>query len=229
MNIAVLGTGVVGQTLALALARNGHAVVIGTRSVAMARPSVAFPGCDPNAFAYWHRQHSTFPVMEFADAIAQGDIVINATLGASILDILASVRVEDFANKILVDVANDLDFSKGSPPTLRISDTPGASVGARIQTAFPQLHVVKTLNTVAAAVMVQPTLAAHGEATVFLSGNAPVAKQVVRSLLAEFGWDAIVDLGDIATARTAELLYPLWCSARVVGAGTTVAAKRVVA
>lgn len=227
MNIAVLGTGVVGQTLALALVRSGHAVVIGTRSVAMARPSAAFPGCDPTAFAYWHRQHAAFPVMQFADAIAQCELVINATLGASILDILATVRVEDLANKILIDVANDLDFSKGSPPTLRISDTPGQSVGARIQTAFPQLHVVKTLNMVAAHVMVQPTLATHGEATVFLSGNSPVAKQVVRALLAEFGWDDIVDLGDIATARTAELLYPLWCSARVATVGITAATKRV--
>lgn len=212
MNIAVLGTGVVGQTLALALAGNGHVVVIGTRSIAAPHPT------ESTAFARWHRQHAQFAVAPFADAIAQCDVLINATRGACILDILALVPVADFAHKVLIDVANDLDFSKGVPPTLRISDVPGTSVGARIQAAFPALHVVKTLNTVDVSVMVRPELAAPDAAIVFLSGNEPIAKQVVRTLLAEFGWDDIVDLGDIATARTAELLYPLWCSARVTSA-----------
>ena len=215
MNIAVLGTGVVGRTLALALAGNGHAVVIGTRCVAAAALTGSCVGGDSNAFAHWHRQHAQFAVEPFADAIAHCDLLINATRGASILDILALVPVADFAYKILIDVANDLDFSKGVPPTLRILDVPGTSVGARIQAAFPTLHVVKTLNTVNASVMLQPELAAPEPAIVFLSGNEPIAKQVVRNLLAEFGWDDVVDLGDIATARTAELLYPLWCSARV--------------
>ncbi len=227
MNIAVLGTGVVGQTLTLALARIGHTVVIGTRSVAATRPSALFPGCDPSAFAYWRRQHGSFSVVQFADAIAQCDLLINATRGTCILDILALVPVADFANKILIDLANDLDFSKGLSPTLRIADVPGMSVGARVQAAFPSLHVVKTLNTANVSVMAQPGLATPAEATVFLSGNNPTAKQVVVVLLEELGWDTIVDLGDIATARTAELLYPLWCSMRSASSVTGFAHKRV--
>jgi predicted dinucleotide-binding enzyme len=45
---------------------------------------------------------------------------------------------------------------------------------------------------------------------VFLSGDDAVAKQLVRDLLTSFGWEQIIDLGGISTARGVEMLMPMW-------------------
>ena len=110
--------------------------------------------------------------------------------------------------KALIDVANALDFSMGMPPRLAIKE--GDSLGAQIQRAFPDVKVVKTLNTMNCYVMVNPQMAGGGDHTVFMSGNDSDAKAQVRALLASFGWTDILDLGDISTARGVELLLPLW-------------------
>ncbi|HPH64939.1 MAG TPA: NAD(P)-binding domain-containing protein [Kofleriaceae bacterium] len=210
MKIAVLGTGMVGQSLTAALLARGHFVVIGTRDVATTLAAVEPDTFGAPGFALWYRRYSHVPVVRFADAIAQCDVLINATRATSILDILARVPRATFEDKVLIDVSNDLDFSRGLPPILRITDVAGSSVGERIQTAFPLARVVKTLNTMNAFVMVRPELVSGGDSTVFVSGNDVEAKKLVQVLLREFGWDDIIDLGDIATARTAELLFPLW-------------------
>jgi len=115
----------------------------------------------------------------------------------------------NLAGKILVDIANPLDFSKGMPPTLAICNTD--SLGERIQATFPAARVVKTLNTVNASVMVNPRQVADGDHHVFLSGNDADAKARVTTLLREdFGWRHVLDLGDISTARGTEMLLPIW-------------------
>ena len=115
----------------------------------------------------------------------------------------------NLAGKILVDIANPLDFSKGIPPTLAICNTD--SLGERIQATFPAARVVKTLNTVNASVMVNPRQVADGDHHVFLSGNDADAKARVTTLLREdFGWRHVLDLGDISTARGTEMLLPIW-------------------
>jgi hypothetical protein len=188
----------------------GHFVVIGTRDVATTLAAVAPDAFGAPGFAIWYRHHRHVPVVQFADAIAQCDVLINATRGTSILEILAGVPSATFEDKVLIDVSNDLDFSRGLPPALRITNVAGSSVGERIQTAFPLVRVVKTLNTMNALVMVRPELVSGGDRTVFVSGNDVEAKKLVQTILREFGWDDIIDLGDIGTARTAELLFPLW-------------------
>jgi predicted dinucleotide-binding enzyme len=111
------------------------------------------------------------------------------------------------AGKVLVDVSNPLDFSAGFPPTLFVKDTD--SLGEQIQRSFPDARVVKALNTMNAAVMVDPGRLSSPSA-VFLSGDDPGAKEQVAGLLREFGWDQILDLGGISTARGAEMLMPMW-------------------
>lgn len=213
MKVAVLGTGIVGQTLAAALASKGHEVMIGTRDVAKSAAST-----EPNAFGMppfgvWHQQHRNIRLGNFAEAAAFGDLLVNASNGAASLAVLREAKSQALGNKILIDVANDLDFSKGMPPVTRVSDEPGAGLAERIQAAYPNLRVVKTLNTMNAFVMLNPGLVDGGDSTVFMSGDDAAAKQTVHELLASFGWKDIMDLGGIATSRAVEMLLPLWLTA----------------
>ena len=113
------------------------------------------------------------------------------------------------AGKILIDVSNPLDFSQGMPPRLTICNE--SSLGEQIQAAFPETKVVKSLNTINAYLMVEPSKL-PGEHVVFVSGDDADAKRFVEQniLRDAFGWSAIVDLGDITTARGTEMYLPLW-------------------
>ncbi len=120
---------------------------------------------------------------------------------------LQSVGAENLAGKVLLDVSNPLDFSRGFPPSLFVMGTD--SLGEQIQRAFPDAKVVKSLNTMNAGLMLNPGRLGAPSA-VFLSGDDPGAKQQVSELLASFGWEQIIDLGGIVTARGAEMMLPMW-------------------
>ncbi len=209
MKIGILGTGVVGQTIGEKLMELGQDVVMGTRDVAetLARTDPSPMGLPP--FSAWLQEHPSARVTTFADTAQQADIIINATNGLGSLEALNLAGESNLNGKILLDIANALDFSKGMPPTLALSNTD--SLGEQIQRAFPQVKVVKTLNTVTASVMVNPRQLADGEHHMFVSGNDAEAKANVSGLLATwFGWKHIIDLGDITTARGTEMYFPLW-------------------
>jgi 8-hydroxy-5-deazaflavin:NADPH oxidoreductase len=202
MDIGVLGTGTVGRTLAGKLAATGAQVVIGTRDPA------ALAGREE--FAAWRASSPAVAVGTFAEAAAAAaEIAFNATSGHVSLEVLRMAGADNLDGKILVDVSNPLDFSTGMPPSLFVSNTD--SLGERIQAQLPGVRVVKALNTINASVMVDPRQLADGDHHVFLSGNDAEAKQVVSDLLRDrFGWRHVIDLGDISTARGAEMLMPMW-------------------
>src|SRR5262249_6856624 len=110
------------------------------------------------------------------------------------------------AHKIVVDVSNPLDFSKGMPPSLSICNT--NSLGEEVQKAVPTAKVVKTLNIVNCGVMIDP--AKGGHPTMLLCGNDTGAKKNVSALLQSLGWKDLIDLGDITKSRGTEMLLPLW-------------------
>jgi predicted dinucleotide-binding enzyme len=144
----------------------------------------------------------------FEDAAEFGEIVFNCTGGMVALDALRMAGSANLAGKILIDISNPLDFSKGFPPTLSVCNDD--SVGEQIQREFPDAKVVKTLNTVNCVLMVNPSLL-PGEHDLFMSGNDADAKATVRKILTEwFGWKTVIDLGDITTARGTEQLLPIW-------------------
>lgn len=210
MNIAILGTGMVGQTLATALSAKGQTVLLGTRDVAATLAKPGNPRTNSPAFADWHAANPAVRLGTFAEAAAFGEIVINATSGQASLNALDEAGADNLSGKVLIDLANPLDFSKGMPPKLSIVNDD--SLGETIQRRFPAARVVKTLNTMTAAVMVNPA-AVPGDHTVFVSGNDAPAKATVRTFLTEqFGWKPanILDLGDISTARGSEQLLPIW-------------------
>jgi 8-hydroxy-5-deazaflavin:NADPH oxidoreductase len=210
MNIAIFGTGMVAQTLALALHAKGHAVTLGTRDVQQARANTQPHPYGMPGFGTWHQAHSHIALATFADAAAGSEFIINATKGAVVLDILQAVPVSAINGKVMLDAANPLDFSHGMPPRVAITDTPGASLAERVQAAHPQLRVVKGLNTLTAALMLNPAGVPGGDSTLFIAGNDAAAKASVVALLQSFGWKDVLDLGDITAARATELLMPLW-------------------
>ena len=207
MNIAVLGTGSVGRTIAARLDSLGHHVVVGTRD-----PQATLARTEPDAmgnppFSTWSAEHERVGVATFADAASGADLVVNASSGAATMEVLGLAGADHLAGKVLVDISNPLDFSAGFPPGLFVKDTD--SLAEQVQRAFPETKVVKTLNTLTASLMVAP--GALGESsTVFVSGDDAAAKGTVVTLLESFGHDDVIDLGGIETARGTEMVLPLW-------------------
>jgi predicted dinucleotide-binding enzyme len=208
MQIAVLGTGMVGQALAGRLAGLGHDVTVGTRDVeaTSARTEPDQMGNPP--YSAWAAAHPEVALAPFAQAAAGAELVVNATSGAASLDVLEAAGRDNLAGKVLLDIANPLDFSEGFPPHLFVKDTD--SLAERIQSAFPEAKVVKSLNTMNAHLMVDPRRLADGDHSVFVSGDDADAKKTVTGLLESFGHTDVIDLGDISTARGTEMLLPIW-------------------
>ena len=197
MRIGILGTGVVGKTLGTRLAKLGHDVRMGSRTAG-----------GEKAKAFVKEAGAKSSEGTFADAAAHGDIVFNCTSGGASLEALNSAGAQNLQGKVLVDVSNPLDFSKGMPPTFLVCNTD--SLGEQIQRAFPMTKVVKSLNTVTAAVMADPSIG-PGVHTMFVSGNDERAKAEVISILKTgFGWKEVMDLGDITGARAQEMHLALW-------------------
>lgn len=209
MKIGILGSGVVGKTLAGRLSALGHDVTLGTRDPAATLERTA-PGAfgDPPISAFL-QEHPAVRLATFAEAAAHGEVVMNATSGLASLDALALAGAPNLAGKVLVDLSNPLDFSRGFPPTLSVCNDD--SLGERIQRAFPEARVVKTLNTVNAWLMVGPGALAGGDHTMFVCGDDAEAKAEVTRMLTEwFGWRDVLDLGGISMSRGTEMYLPLW-------------------
>jgi 8-hydroxy-5-deazaflavin:NADPH oxidoreductase len=200
MEIGVLGTGMVGQAIATKLASLGHEIRMGSRKAG-----------NEDAVAWVTEAGKGASEGTFADAAQFGELVVNCTAGVASVDALTAAGADNLAGKVLVDIANPLDFSLGMPPALAICNDD--SLGERIQATFPEARVVKTLNTMNCQVMVDPARV-PGEHGVFVSGDDDSAKREVTALLGGFGWpeERIIDLGGISTARGTEMYLPLWLS-----------------
>jgi len=174
MNIGVIGSGIVGQSVGGKLAELGHSVVLGT----------------------------------FAEAAAHGEVIVNALNGLVSVEVLRPLAAS-LDGKLLIDISNPLDFSRGMPPAV-LTYEGGASLAEEIQRALPGARVVKTLNTLTASLMVNPRQLADGDHSVFLSGDDAAAKAQAADILHSFGWRDIIDMGGLITARGAEMLLPIW-------------------
>lgn len=196
MKVGILGSGVVGQTIGGKLVELGHDLVMGTRDAGKLQEWLGKVGGKAR-------------VGSFANAAAHGEIIFNCTSGAGAIEALKMAGERNLNGKVLIDISNPLDFSKGMPPSLLVSNTD--SLGEQIQRAFPAAKVVKTLNTVNARLMTNPKQIADGNHDIFISGNDTGAKaQVADVLKSWFGWKNVIDLGDISTARGTEMYLPLW-------------------
>jgi predicted dinucleotide-binding enzyme len=217
MKIGIIGTGTVGQTLAAKLSEQGHEVMIGTRDVQATLAKTTGDAYGGPSFSVWHAEHPSVKLGTFEEAAQHGEFLFNATHGGSSIAALQLAGAGNMKGKVLIDVSNPLDFSKGMPPTLIAGLCNDTSLGEEIQKAFPETKVVKALNTMWCGLMVNPNMLDKGDHHVFTCGNNPEAKTQVAMLLTEFGWtcDRILDLGDISAARGTEMLLPLWL--RIMG------------
>ena len=195
MKFGVLGTGMVGLTISNRLAELGHEVMIGTRDPSKSGDKLK-------------SRNETIKVGTFAEAAAFGEILFNATAGGASLDALGMAGANNLDSKVLVDIANPLDFSKGMPPSLFVSNTD--SLGEQIQRTFPNVKVVKALNMMNATVMAYPQTVGGGDHDIFICGNDAGAKEKAVQILREFGWQHITDLGDMSAARGMEMYLPIW-------------------
>lgn len=195
MKYGVFGSGMVGLAIANRLAELGHEAMIGTREPSKSGDRLK-------------SKHEAVKVGTFAEAAAFGQILFNAISGGASIEALKMAGESNLNGKALVDIANPLDFSKGMPPSLFVTNTD--SLGEQIQRAFPQAKVVKALNTVTASLMVNPRGLADGDHDLFICGNDAGAKETALGVLREFGWTNIHDLGDITNARATEAVLPIW-------------------
>lgn len=201
MNIGILGTGTVGETLATALIKKKHNVMLGSRAAG-----------NNKARAWVKKMGQGAQEGDFDGAVRFGELIFICLNGEYALRALESIEPQHINNKIVIDVTNPLDFTQGMPPRV-LEEYTGVSLGERIQQALPGAFVVKTLNTVNAALMIDARQVGRGAHTLFLSGNDKDAKNKAAHFLNDaFNWkgDQLIDLGDITTARVTEGLMPLW-------------------
>lgn len=198
MKIAVFGTGNVGETLGSKLVELGHEVKMGSRTAH-----------NEKALAWVKKAGAKASTGTFADAAKFGELIINATLGAGTIEAFKMAGAENSAGKVILDLSNPLDFSKGMPPSLFISNTD--SLGEALQREFPKARVVKALNTMWCGLMVNPRQLGESHHA-FVAGNDPAAKEAVKQLLQGFGWkpEELLDVGDITAARATESVLPIW-------------------
>lgn len=208
MKIAILGTGTVGQTFAEKFITLGHDVIMGTRNVSdtMNRTKGSLP------FGAWHSKNENVLLGTFAEAAAYGEIIVNALQGGVTIAAINSCNKSDFDNKIIIDIANPLDFSKGFPPSLIEGLNNTNSLGEELQKTLPDAKVVKTLNTMNCLIMVNPAMINDGNHINYICGNNADAKENVKTILNSFGWENenLLDLGDITNARGTESTLLIW-------------------
>ena len=191
MDIAILGTGAVGRALGRGFTAAGHQVMVGTRDPEHTRAREEWADVDLNLAAY---------------ADLEADVFINSTNGAGALEALRAVG-DKLDGKVVIDTSNPLDFSKGFPPSLFVSNTD--SLVEQLQRELPDARLVKSFNTMSNPVMINPG-ALPAETTIFVAGNDEEARQVAAELLRDLGWTDILDLGDLTAARGLEMYLPLW-------------------
>jgi len=196
MKVGILGSGDVGRSLGLGFATHGHDVMIGTRHP------------DKPELAEWRtKAGKRTSVGSFSDAAKFGDTLVLCTKGDASEAVIDLAGPSHFDGKVVIDVTNPLDFSKGMPPGLFLGTTD--SLGERIQKKLPKAKVVKAFNTVSNPTMINPKMN-DGTPDMLICGNDTQAKRTVAGILKEFGWGEPIDVGGIDGARWLEAWVPLW-------------------
>jgi predicted dinucleotide-binding enzyme len=198
MKIGVLGSGSVGQTLAAGFLKHGHQVMLGTRDPR--KPEVQ----------KWATENPGGLAGTFAQAAEFGEFVVLATLGTAAEEAISLAGPHNFAGKTVMDTTNPIAQAPPVGGILVFFTGPNESLSERIQAVLPQAHVVKAFNSVGAGRMVNPKYE-QGTPTMFFCGDNAAAKEAVRGLILELGWEPY-DCGGIVAARAIEPLCMLWCS-----------------
>ncbi|MBE0368951.1 NADPH-dependent F420 reductase [Pseudoalteromonas aurantia] len=210
MKIAVIGTGMVGRSISAKLVQVGHEVVMGTRDV---QKTLAQNGTDVFGnvpLAQWQGGNNKVTLKSITEAAKFAELLFVCTHGSVAKNALDLADFGDLKSKTVIDVSNGLVFgAEGEQPSLSPVNT--TSIGEKLQKAFPEAHIVKTLNNIQHTVMVNPSLI-EGQHNVFMSGNNKEAKSIAQKILNSFGWESeqVIDLGNITYSRAMEMNVLLW-------------------
>ncbi len=193
-NVAILGSGQVGEALAKGFLDNGYVVRRASR--------------DPAKLEQWRAaQKGDASVGTFADAAAWCEIAVLCVKGTA-----AEALIGDLAGalegKLVLDTTNPIGDEKPDHGVIRYFTGANDSLMERLQKRAPKAKFVKAFNSVGAAFMVQPPF--QPKASMFICGNDDGAKEEALVILTKFGWET-VDMGAVEAARPIESLCQLWC------------------
>ncbi len=184
MKIGVLGSGVVGGTLAAGFVRHGHETMLATRE------SAKLEG--------WVFENPQGKVGTFEETARFGEILVLAVKGAIAAEALRAAGVANLADKPVIDATNPIAATAPTHGVLKFFTNLDESQMERLQREFGSARFVKAFNSVSTAAMVNPQFEG-GKPTMFICGNDEAAKKIVTGLLEQLGWDA----EDMGTAEAA--------------------------
>ena len=194
--IGILGSGTVGQALAAGFIKYGHKVMIGTHH--------------PEKLEEWSGQvQGKGSLGDFADAAAFGDIIILAVKGTVADKVLQEAKAGNLQDKVIIDATNPIADAPPVNGVLKFFTNLDDSLMERLQAKHAGAKFVKAFNSVGAHLMVNPDFDGI-KPTMFICGNDEPAKQEVKEILDQFGWDT-EDMGAVEAARALEPLCILWC------------------
>lgn len=202
MKIGILGSGDVGQALGRGFLELGHEVKIGTRNI---------PNEKLNLWLESNNKNAT--IGTFEDTTFFGEIIIIAIKGSAVENAIKMANPNNFANKMVIDVSNPIEFSKEGKFSLFIGGKD--SLGELIQRSLPKSKIVKCWNIVPNFLMIHPNLA-NQKPTMIICGNDQSSKSKMVNLLEQFGWNDIIDIGEIDGSRYLESLTGLWVRVSMV-------------
>ncbi len=197
MKYGVLGTGDVAQTIASKLVELGHEVMMGSRTAN-----------NEKAVAWAAANGDKSSCGTFADAAAFGERVFNCVQGIHAIEALEAAGKDNLKGKILIDQSNPYVYKDGHI-SLKAEYTENTCLGEEVQKLLPDTKVVKTLNYLGSVMMTNPGELSE-PVTGFYCGNDAEAKEAVRQILADFGWQETFDMGDISMSRYTEMLGAFW-------------------
>lgn len=194
MKAGILGSAVVGQTLARGFTRHGYDVRIGSRA--------------PEKLAAF-AEESGIAADTFANVAAWADILVLAVHGRGAVAAMTLAGVDHVRGKIVIDATNPISDEPPVDGVIQFFTGPNRSLIEDLQDAFPEVRFVKAFNSVGTGRMVNPEFAG-GPPTMFFCGNDTGAKAEVARILEQFGWEA-ADMGTAVAGRAIEPLCQLWC------------------
>ena len=197
MKIGIIGTGVMGQSLAKAFASENHQVMFGTRDVS--KPEViSFQSKNP-----------TITIGTFAETAKFGELLILTVSGDVAESAVQLAGIENFRGKTVIDTTNPIAKGKPENGVLRFFTDINFSLMEKLQQLIPDAHFVKCFNSIGNNVVYKPSYK-QGPPSMFICGNNEGAKKTVADILTVFGWEA-EDMGMAEAARSIESLCVLWC------------------
>jgi predicted dinucleotide-binding enzyme len=194
MKIGILGSGDVAKVLGGGFLKHGHDVMMGTR--------------DPAKLADWAKRNPGGKVGGFADAARFADLAVLAVKGTVALEALRAAGAANLAGKSVIDATNPIADASPVNGVVKFFTNLDESLMERLQREFAGARFVKAFNSVGNSLMINPQFKG-GKPTMFICGNDEAAKQTVRGILDQFGWDT-ADMGKVEAARAIEPLCMLW-------------------